>query len=389
MSGGEPGTDPSFDFSVTYLWEQILEFLNKGGTKQAAITAYRQQYSKSYSRVIQEKDVTGDGISELLFAEQGKFAVYICDGDQINVKWAPVYTYHYNRPVIATLIDMNLDAVPEIITISGDERIRMVSVVEWDGGEFQALECEASPDNEQNCSTLYGSSWAYAIDTDNNGTLELVLKQDIPIWSEYSMGLPWRKETRTYMWNGTLLAFAHMELFPPEYRFQAVQDGDRAALAGEYVQALDLYQQAIFSDQLDWWSLDRYRYELNTYGTEGVTRPTPKPSLLPDPLEYPHLAAYARFRILLLHLLRGYLPEAQTVYDTLQVKFPVGQPGHAFAETAQAFWEDYQASQDIGQACGKAVDYAAAHEDILAYLGSYYHGWQSRIYKPEDVCPFK
>lgn len=76
-------------------------------------------------------------------------------------------------------------------------------------------------------------------------------------------------------------------------------------------------------------------------------------------------------------------------YVNLQAKFPAGQPGYAYAEMAQAFWEDYQASQDIGQACGKAVAYATAHADSLTYLGSDYHGLQSHIYKPDDVCPFK
>jgi hypothetical protein len=241
---------------------------------------------------------------------------------------------------------------------------------------------------------LYGTSWAYAIDTDGNGTLELVLKQDIPILSEYSMFLPWRKEERTCMWDGGAFVLTHVELSPPEYRFQAVQDGDRASLAGEYDKALELYQQAIFSDKLDWWTFERRVHEIGVYGQEFVIKPTPIPSLLPDPLEYPNLAAYARFRILLLHLLRGYLPEAQTVYATLQEKFPAGQPGHAYAELAAAFWDEYQASQSMGLACGKAIEYATAHPvEILAYLGNSdysetYFGQQSLDYQPEDVCPF-
>jgi hypothetical protein len=38
--------------------------------------------------------------------------------------------------------------------------------------------------------------------------------------------------------------------------------------------------------------------------------------------EYTQLATYARFRILLLRTLLGIQVEAQTVYDTLQNKFP-------------------------------------------------------------------
>jgi hypothetical protein len=68
---------------------------------------------------------------------------------------------------------------------------------------------------------------------------------------------------------------------------------------------------------------------------------------------------------------------------------PSGQPGHAYAEMAQAFWDEYQSSRNLGSSCGKAVAYATAHPDILIYLGSDYHGTQSLWYQPADICPFK
>lgn len=223
-----------------------------------------------------------------------------------------------------------------------------------------------------------------------------MLEQAIPIWSEYEDGLPWRKETRICAWNGELFVLTHTKIEgPPEYRFQAVQDGDRATVAGDYTKALDLYQQAIFSDKLEWWSQERRIYEITIYGDKRVSKPTPIPSLLPDPAEYPNIAAYARFRIMLLHVASGYLSDAQTVYDTLQAKFPPGQPGHAYAEMAVVFWDEYQRAHSFEQACSKAIEYAAANPAaILAYLGNgeyarMYYGDQSLEYKPEDVCPFR
>jgi tetratricopeptide (TPR) repeat protein len=189
-------------------------------------------------------------------------------------------------------------------------------------------------------------------------------------------------------WNGHEFVLNRLELAPPQYRFQAVQDGDRLAMLGDYARALDFYQQAIYDNQLDYWSPERKEQMDAVMQAEYEDNPTPTPPA-PDRNEYPSLAAYARFRILLLHLLRGYLTEATTVYNTLLEKFPAGQPGHAFAEISQAFWEEYQVGQDMGLACRKAIDYAAAHPDILDYLGSYYHGSQSHHYQPEDICPFK
>jgi hypothetical protein len=39
--------------------------------------------------------------------------------------------------------------------------------------------------------------------------------------------------------------------------------------------------------------------------------------------------------------------------------------------------------------CAAAIQYAAEHPEILVPLGSDYHGAQAKIYKPEDVCPFR
>src|SRR5205823_14407 len=115
----------------------------------------------------------------------------------------------------------------------------------------------------------------------------------------------------------------------------------------------------------------------------------------PDPSEYPSLSAYARYRIMLLYVVRGDLSDAKTVYDTLQAKFPAGQVGHVHTEVATAFWNAYQASHSVAQACTQAIAYAAEHPaDVLAYLGrsdysKYPFGDQSLIYRAADVCPFQ
>jgi hypothetical protein len=388
------------DFSYTsgsgHPFLKVLDFLNSGGTRQAVIAAYLQYDPDADDRFIREQDVTADGIPELLVTTGNTFAAFVCQDGQVQDMTLIGQTYHYFQPVIADITDMTLDGVPEIIAIEGDARIRIVSVFAFDGTEFQQLNADFENTYPDPCSDLLGESWAYAQDTDNNGLLELVLKQDIPTWSEYSTGLPWRPETRVCSWNGTGFVLTGYQIdTPPEYRFQAVQDGDRAALAGDNVKALDLYQQAIFSDQLDWWSQSRSVYERNHERPLIGPPPTPDSSVQIDPAEYPNLAAYARYRIMLLHTVQGYLPEAKTVYDTLQEKFPAGQTGHAYAEMASAFWMEYQFSGNLEQACGKAIEYAASHPaEVLTYLGNsafsqVYFGDQSLNYTPEDICPYK
>jgi tetratricopeptide (TPR) repeat protein len=227
----------------------------------------------------------------------------------------------------------------------------------------------------------------------------LVIRQNIPPpWhDEYYYFGPFREKAFTYTWNGQEFVFKQVDFAPAKYRFQAVQDGDRATLQGNYDQALEFYQQAIFSDQLEWWTPESMDYEhaLAYHALYADLKLTPVPTIMPDPSEYPYLAAYARFRILLLHTARGYLPEAKIVYDTLQEKFPPDQPGHVFADIASAFWDEYQLSKRLGKACTKAIEYAANFPtEVLFYLGdneytTRNYGIQSPMYKIEDICPFR
>lgn len=235
-----------------------------------------------------------------------------------------------------------------------------------------------------------GPQQIYVKDTDGNGTLELVLVGGITT----NQGLrhtagPWREITTIHMWNGQNFVHHRTLYDKPQYRFQAVQDGDRAALDGDYDRALALYWQAIEDETLDWWSLERLDYEIAVYWSEGSPNPTPLPPVPePDPAEYPILAAYAYYRILLLDVLLGKLPEAEAVYDTLKAKYPLDQPGSYFTILASAFLEEYQASQQIYLSCQKVIQYVERYPDILSYLGEHNHGMESIVYTPEDVCPF-
>jgi hypothetical protein len=159
-------------------------------------------------------------------------------------------------------------------------------------------------------------------------------------------------------------------------------------LQGAYDLALLRYQDAIFGDAPEWWSPERAEGLKVLWEIEqGAEVPTPSPSE-PDPAEYDHLAAYARFRILLLYLLQGWESDAETVYTTLVGVYPEGAAGAVFAAMATEFWVAYQDTGSIGEACAEAIAVAEAHPEVLFYLGAVHHGGQSRIYMPGDVCPF-
>ncbi len=412
---GDPNLTPDFQevLSVEFprLEEPILDFLNAGGMPQAVIKALewtdQQGLEPDYSydsaitskaefnrTHLYEADLTGDSVSELIVSRvnlyifgcgEGKYKTLL---SQENDDWS-------NRaasPWIVATSDMNLDGIPEIVVKSFALKLwALYRVFEWSADGYKSL-LVTRPDNH----LFYYPDVAAAEmgemtlqDTDSNRTVELVIRGYDP----FPNGLPSRGEEYTYMWNGEIFAYFSLEYSPPQFRFEAIQDGDRYSLAGNYEKALAFYQDAIFSDKLDWWSSERNRYEVICWATKPNCQQYPTPPAS-DPIEYPNLAAYAQYRIMLLHLLRGYLSDAQTVYNTLQSEFPASQPGHAYAEMATAFWDEYQTSQSMGLACGKAIEYATAHPvEILAYLGNgdyaiAYFGEQSLDYEPEDVCPF-
>jgi hypothetical protein len=365
------------------LSQPILEFLNAGGSFTVAEDAIRRRNPGITGRELILQDLTGDGVPELLLSEEigifGIFSIYRCESGKVVRHEPDEFTTFSSAFLVTRIVDANQNGRLEIIGSSVFGRALYIAIVEWDGMDFRFLKTE--------CDLPLGPSTIRLENVDGSPTLELIVDQPVPDWNEYSQGLPWRNETRTCGWDGEKYALQQTIYGPPEYRFQAVQDADRAFQAGDFPAALALWQDAITSDRLEWWSPARRDYMSEQYwiemGQSGLATPASPP---PDPAEHPQLAAYARFRILQMHVQHGDLQAAKVVYDTLQAKFPSGHPGSGFAQMAKLFWEAYGVEGDFAKACAPAADYAVAHAELLAYLGSSWHGWQSLRYTPEDVC---
>jgi hypothetical protein len=119
------------------------------------------------------------------------------------------------------------------------------------------------------------------------------------------------------------------------------------------------------------------------YDSYKVVTPTPLPYLSEDTRIRP--AAYAYYRIVLLHIMQENESDATTTYNTLQQTFGKDQYGRPYVEMASAFWEAYQSTHKMYDGCAAAIQYAVEHPEILIPLGSDYHRAQSHIYVPDDV----
>jgi len=376
----------------------LLDFLNSGGAPSAVIDSFVHEFHWFRPDMGIQQDITGDGIDDLILNDSRFVYVLGCKNKEYQT-WLRD-TDESNRLLsiqFSTSYDLNLNGRPEIITeIQGHGGFgypyKRISVFEWNGSGFAPLiQGEEYKDNQYFPFADMDFLPDVAIyDTDENGALELVLKSNAPspIPQKYTHLIPWRDEKHFYIWNGTHLALSRVEFTIPQYRFQALQDADRESLYGNYKSALSLYQDVIFNKELKTWSPAIAENEIaKAYAEEG-SQSTPTPPS-PDPAEYPSLAAYAYYRILLLHLAQGQEAEATSTYQTLQETFGTEPYAAPYIEMATAFWESYQSTQRMYDGCAAAIQYAVEHPEVLIPLGSDYHGWQSHIYVPADVCPFR
>jgi hypothetical protein len=388
----KPAPTPAFLYSDKWMVQEgeILDFLNAYGPQPLIDENERAALNHEPEFGFKYQDLTNDKVPEIILGI-ASFYIFGCNGGKYQTLLSlPADAYMMPARIIE-IQDVNRDGIPELTLVLDYDTQggHGYQIYEWNGHQFHSLLISSSPGYPES-GEIYVSATGkiYYQDIDGDGIKELIALKGIPVWESYYNGLPWRNETWYYKWNGSNYISYNQEFDPPQYRFQAVQDGDRFVLSGEYDRALKMYQQAIFSDTLEWWSIDRRQFlqDVWTANLQKASTPTPPKQ---DINEYYYLAAYARYRIMLLYFVRGWQQDAQIVYESLQDKFPEGQFGHEYAEMAKVFWDDYQSSQDISHACTQAVAYAAQNPGILAYLGSDYHGWQSINYKPDDICPFR
>ena len=205
------------------------------------------------------------------------------------------------------------------------------------------------------------------------GTYRLVQRDQDPAFEiEAQSGVigsvgagPQRTEQHVWKWNDTQYVKAATELSPVEYRIHAIYEGDDAFAAGDYAKAIDWYGRAITDDALkDWHEEIGYRTK-----TDRAT-----------------LTAYARFRLLVIGVLRGEA-NAKDQLDQLTAEFPDGSPAHDTQQMAQTFWDKYQATQDLKAACVAANAYANEQYQIFEDLNLF--GYSNRSYTPDDMCPIR
>jgi hypothetical protein len=292
----------------------VLAYLNQGGDPNNLMAEYKQTWKRVEVFANNEvlKDLTGGGVPEILIIPISDLYIFGCRNGRYQLLMSQFSDSVTMNPYLFQLVgiqDMNLDGMPEVVIAEfgcggmSEGQCLDVYIYEWDGNQFVSLIEGNSFTDAASISPGrggYSLPGAQTKDIDGNGTLELIISGGIPnLWyDDYFKHAPWRTQNDTYGWNGQHFVFLKTEFSAAVYRYQAVQDGDRAMFRKEYDNALAFYQEAIFRDDLLGWSQAHKEqsiamYEF-TWDFDSSHAGTPTPAVPPDdPQEYPNLAAYA------------------------------------------------------------------------------------------------
>jgi hypothetical protein len=394
---------------MTFIFDDSLaEMLSRG----ASFSQIKELFDNAgLSDQIIIKDMTNDGVDELIFWPGNHVGIISCEAE----KYTSIFNSSYCIWDIV-IDDLNLNGIPDLVfsysasTCQGELAIHSY---EWNGqtmeqmeeiyhGDIDNLEYlyykELEGQNTRQLRALFfnkalyvdeGEMCGYAkmdvVDLDHNGTKEIRIKDSAarPYYL-YWFEEPLRELEVIFEWNGEKYLFSNIAFSPPEYRFQAIQDADRYFLFRQYDKALAMYDAVINNITLKPWS-EEYMVYLKEVDNSQNPDAIAKPVMTLD--EYQQLSAYARYRIMMIQLAQGKQSEAFNTYQLLDQIYTEDNPGYAHAEIGRRYWHAVEEGQNPVEACQVVTEYMQENPDLLHALGGSLHGEQTHYYGYDDICP--
>ena len=349
--------------------EAIQTYLNAGGP-YTSLTGILRNASSITTTLggVTSFDLTGDGDPETIVSiyrpssqvqpPSGLLLIYGCANRKINL----LYADSANDPESMTQV-MKVDnligaaAGGQIATLKSTcgahTCFNALDILGWNGRTFVSLMA----------GKLNLPSASYVLSKKDSETAYHIEAQTGLIGSTGAG--PQRTETQILKWNGAQFAKVSSTLSPIVYRIHAIYAADDAFATGDYQTAIDWYSRAINDDALKDW-LTEIGY------AKAHDRAT--------------LTAYARFRLLVIGVLRGDA-NAHDQLDRLTNDFPADQPDNNIQQMAAIFWDKYQATKNIKTACSAADAFANDTYQITDNLSLF--GYANRLYTSDDMCPSK
>ncbi|MFN8376243.1 MAG: hypothetical protein U0694_25630 [Anaerolineae bacterium] len=301
-------------------------------------------------------DMTGEGTPEIIAGFSapdtgGTLLIYTCANGSYTLRYQDLVGGTV-APQMLFVGDMNANNLPEIAYTANvcdveDTCLYNTQIITWNAplGRFISL-LEG---------TLSSDDVPTLTDVDSDRVAEIVVQLNND--GTAATG-PLRTGTHIYDWNGTFYVLSIVQLDPPGYRIQVVQEADRAFARLDMSSALPLYQLALDDSQgLRYW-----------YNDESTV-----------------LRAYIMYRELLAY---AYTEDQQRliVLQDISTLYPDANTAPVYVTLAQTFWNTLQVTNNLHNACVEVLNIVANRSDALDLLNRY--GSRSPIYAAQTLCPF-
>jgi hypothetical protein len=349
--------------------EIIGAFLNQGGTLQNLDNGLYDAGMLGQPVGIQAGDFDGNNKVDVavvlinpasgMVTPDGRLLVYLCTEKGFRMhEILPPAEADFRTPILKYNQDLNADLLPELVaafsTCGAHTCFEALGIYSWQSDHFANRLDSSTADLPFPNVTVEGP--------DENGFFAIRISASG--FGSTGAG-PQREIKRVYTYDPAKqnwTQFAEM-LGSTNYRIHLLQDAEDLAAEDKFPEALVLYQQVISSDALLDWQ---------------------------DPVaERAHLAAYARYKIVVLYTLLGREEIAQAAVAEFEAAVPENSDQAGFLEMASIFRRQGGAA-DPGRACAAVQKYAAENqEQLLAPLGSSGFGYANREFTALDTCPWK
>ena len=337
--------------------DEIARYLSAGGQPSALETALRDNWAVLGDSGLLRADVdlTGEGTPEVIAAYlvPGEGAALLVLGCA-NGRYVPLYRDNTSTmPQIIYLGDMNFDSRADLFfasrECSGDDQESCAfnsQLVAWSPAEGQLTGLLSEPLRSQNLPDVS--------DVDNDHVFEIIVRMTSTGTAKTG---PQRTGVTIYDWNGLNYTRSIVQLDPPRFRIQVLQEADRDLASGDTSTAIDLYELALRDTTLDNWYND-------------------------DPQI---LHAYALFRLLTAY---AYTEDDKLVqtFQAVQQDFPDPLNAPIYVTLSNAFWDTLQTTGNLRNACVEVQGIIGLHPEALELINRY--GLQGPVYTAAQLCPF-
>ncbi|HYN89581.1 MAG TPA: hypothetical protein VER55_13685 [Ardenticatenaceae bacterium] len=174
---------------------------------------------------------------------------------------------------------------------------------------------------------------------------------------------PQRTRTEVYAWNGSGWALSQTLYAATDWLALVVWEANDRLAADDLPGAMDLYTLAVTSPSLRSW-----------HGENNTGRMSAEE-------ERALLTAFSHWRLVLANTVLGREDEAEEWLSQLEDS----QPASPYRTVAERFWETWERTSDLDDACEAANSYAAANRPLVVEpLNTF--GYSNPQFEADDIC---